>query len=206
MPAQTVQKSRPAFPDGLGCTLGRLLAGGGTGAGARSTSQNPVHGILGILQVGAVGKDQLFALSQRGVERDGALIDSAVCQVGVQQGSVDLKLVAGSTNILCLLLAVLTVDDRLEVAGLDGQVVGAANGDLEGEGNGIAGQVNILVLLGIVIVGTKNGIDLQNSDGTGTIAVQVLGIGLITAGEEAGTRNGHSCNSGVFQERAARKC
>ena len=28
----------------------------------------------------------------------------------------------------------------------------------------------------------------------------------LTAGEEAGTRNGHSCNSGVFQERAARKC
>ena len=104
------------------------------------------------------------------------------------------------------MLAVLTVDDRLEVAGLDGQIVGAANGDLEGEGNRSAGQVNVLVLLGIIIIGAQNSIDLQNSDGTGTIAVQVLGIGLITAGEEAGARNGHSCNSGVFQERAARKC
>ena len=92
-----------------------------------------------------------------------------------------------------LLLAVLIVDDRLEVAGLDGQVVGAANGDLEGEADGVFGQINVLVLLGIVIVGAQNSIDLQNSDGTGTIAVQVLGIGLITAGEEAGTRNGHSC-------------
>ena len=88
MPAKTAQKSRPAFPDGLGCTLGRLLGGGRAGALflLGGTSQNPVHGILGILQVGAVGKDQLFALSQRGVERDGALIDSAVCQIGVQQG------------------------------------------------------------------------------------------------------------------------
>ena len=100
--------------------MGRLLAGGGTGAGACGTSQNPVHGILGILQVGAVGKDQLFALIQRGIERNLAGVGNAVCQVGVQQGSIDQKLAAGSTNILCLLLAVLTVDDRLEVAGTGG--------------------------------------------------------------------------------------
>ena len=119
--------------------MGRLLGGGRAGALflLGGTSQNPVHGILGILQVGAVGKDQLFALSQRCVELDGARVGNAVCQVGVQQRSVDLKLVAGSTNILCLLLAVLTVDDRLEVAGLDGQIVGAANGDLEGEADGV---------------------------------------------------------------------
>ena len=38
------------------------------------------------------------------------------------------------------------------------------------------------------------------------LGYQIYEMDLITAGEEAGTRNGHSCNSGVFQERAARKC
>ena len=38
------------------------------------------------------------------------------------------------------------------------------------------------------------------------LGYQIYEMDLITAGEEAGTRNGYSCNSGVFQERAARKC
>ena len=68
------------------------------------------------------------------------------------------------------------------------------------------GKLRCNILIRVFVIGTHNSLDLQNSDGTGTFTVQVLGIGLIAAGEEAGTRNGHSCNSGVFQERAARKC
>ena len=189
----TAQKSRPAFPDGLGCTLGRLLGGSGTGAGLFSrNSQAPVHGVFCVLQIGAISKNNLISCLQSinsGLDLTGGSI--VILQIGSEQ--------AIQSDVISLsVLTVLISDSNHKIVDIDGQIVSTANSDCKRKLNRSItnGKLRCNILIRVFVIGTHNSLDLQNSDGTGTIAVQVLGIGLITAGEEFYATMRRSTNGG----------
>ena len=86
-------KSRPAFPDGLGCTLGRLLGGGRAGALflLGRDGQLPVQRILVVLQVGAIGQQYSTLFFQTGQIRNlnSAAGRSTFFQVGITQLAIE---------------------------------------------------------------------------------------------------------------------
>ena len=119
----TAQKSRPAFPDGLGCSeKGTLLHG----------NELPVYRILCVNGIGCIGQKHDIALGQRRQIGDGDIAGDGgtLLQVGLTQGVINNQIGA---DVLLHGLTIRTGECDFEVAGIDGQRIGAAIGDLQGD-------------------------------------------------------------------------